>query len=402
MTPRMRQILLGLGMLAAISAAARDALAVPGCPFCAPSKDPFSMRLAKSDVAVEVKWVSLASDKVAGKGATLFEVVMSYHDDKTFKPGTQIRVEYERDGKPGDPFLMLGETKDGEVNWDEPISIGGEYLKRYIQVVPKPEAANRLEFFVKFLEFPDSEICADAYAEFSRATFENVAALAPKMPRKKLREWLASDDPQMRVRLGLYGMMLGLCGDDTDADFLEQMIMKAPEPDQPRFGIDGMMAGYMMIRGESGLKKLMDAKLNDPRAADDLMLIENALVFLWNYCPDRVPHKVVCDAMRRFLDDPKVAAGSVKHLARWKDWQSLDKLIAAYGHEPFDSNFGKQQIVIFALVCEKDGKATSPDALPQSAIKARSFLDGLDPKFVKLAQTMARTAVETSPASKVE
>ena len=156
------------------------------------------------------------------------------------------------------------------------------------------------------------------------------------------------------------------------------------------------MAGYILIRGEPGLQKLMDEKLADRRAEDDLMLIENALVFLRDYCPDRIPTTVVCAAMRRFIDHPKLAANVVKHLARWKDWDSLDRLITAYGIEPFDSNFGKQQIVIFALVCEKDGKAMSPQALPASAIKARQFLDGLDPRTVKMARGVIEPARSSS------
>jgi hypothetical protein len=399
MKPRIGRLIGGIVALLAISAAASSAYAVPGCPFCAPSKPPYSERLATCQVAVEVKWVSITSDKNLQDAKTTFEVVKSYRPDPRFKENTPVTISYARNGKPGELFLMLGFEKDGELNWDDPISLGGEYLYAYIRKVPPPETADRLSFFLKFLEFPDAEICADAYAEFSRASFKDVAALAPKVPRQKLRAWLASDDPQIRVRLGLYGMMLGLCGDDSDAEFLEKLIMKLPEPDQPRFGVDGMMAGYILIQGERGLQKLMDAKLADRRAEDDLMLIENALVFLRDYCPDRIPSPVVCEAMRRFIDHPKLASNVVKHLARWKDWQSLDRLIAAYGKEPFDSNFGKQQIVIFALVCEKDGKATSPDALPTTAIKARQFLDGLDPKIVR----MARGVIEPSRSpSKVE
>jgi len=331
----------GIVALLAISAAVNSAYAVPGCPFCAPSKPPFSERLATCQAALEVKWVSTTSDPKLQNASTTFEVVKSYQPDPRFKEKTPVTIGYARDGKPDELFLMLGVEKDGELNWDDPISLRGEYLYSYIHKVPAPEVADRLSFFVKFLEFPDADICADAYAEFSRASFKDVAALAPKMPRQKLREWLSSDDPQIRVRLGLYGMMLGLCGDDSDADFLEQLIMKLPEPDQPRFGVDGMMAGYVLIRGERGLQKLMDEKLSDRRAQDDLMLIENALVFLRDYCPERIPTDVVCEAMRRFIDNPKLAANVVKHLARWKDWQSLDRLIAAYGKEPFDSNFGK-------------------------------------------------------------
>ena len=396
MKPRIGRLISGMAVAVAIFAETAVAYAVPGCPFCAPSKPPYSERIATCQAALEVKWVSIASDKTLENASTTFEVVKSYHSEAKFKEKDLVTINYARDGKPGELFLMLGFEKDGEMAWDDPISLRGEYLYAYIRKVPPPETADRLSFFLKFLEFPDADICADAYAEFSRASFKDVAALAPKLPRKKLREWLASDDPLIRVRLGLYGMMLGLCGDDTDAEFLEHLIMKLPEPDQPRFGVDGMMAGYILIRGEPGLQKLMEEKLADRRAEDDLMLIENALVFLRDYCPDRIPATVVCAAMRRFIDHPKLAANVVKHLARWKDWDSLDRLIAAYGKEPFDSNFGKQQIVIFALVCEKDGKAMSPQALPESAIKARQFLDGLDPRTVKMARGVIEPARSSS------
>lgn len=382
--PRMRLWILGSWVFLALFAVANRADAVPGCPFCAPSDPPFSDRLARSDVALEVKWVSLASDEKLGKEATTFEVVTVFRTTKLkFKEADKVVWEYGRDGKPGDLFLLIG-TEDGDtVNWEKPVPLGGEYLKTYIRKVPPPESPDRLAFFLKFLEFPDSEICSDAYAEFSRAQFKDVAALAPKLPRMKLRMWLESTDPQIQVRLGLYGMMLGLGGDDSDAEFLERLIMKSPEPDKPRFGIDGMMAGYILIRGERGMQKLLNAKFDDPRAEDDLVALQNTLMFLWDYGQDRIPAESLKAAMRRYLDRPKIASSVIKNLARWKDWPSLDHLIAGYGVAPFDSTVSRNDIVAFALVCEKDGMKTSPEALPASAVKARKFLNGLDKDFVK-------------------
>lgn len=383
----MRGGLLGL-VLIVVSGLARQAEAVPGCPFCAPSDPPFSDRLARCDAALLVKWVSLVSDEKSGTETTTFSVEQVFRATQTrFQPTDVVRWNYGRDGKPGDQFLLIGAEVEGAIEWEQPVALTGEYLFAYIRAVPPPESQDRLAFFLKFLEFPDAEIRNDAYAEFSRAQYKDVAALAPRLPREKLRTWLKSTDPQIQVRLGLYGMMLGLGGDDSDAEFLEQLIFRVPEPDKPRFGIDGMMAGYLLLRGERGLESLLKRKLADPAGEDDLIALRSALIFLWEYSRDRVPGLAIRAAMRQYLDRPNLAVSVVENLARWKDWESLDRLIMSYGKEPFDSNLSRQKIVAFALICERDGNAAT-DGPTDSARKARQFLQTLDPDFV---QTVERT-----------
>ena len=372
------------GLLLADGAVAR---AVPGCPFCGPTEPPFSHRLAKCDAALQVKWVSLVGDETTMTAVTTFEVVEVLRGKaEDFKPGSRVTIPFARDGQPGDLFLLFREPGEDEPTWTEPVEVTeGRY--GYIRQAPYPETSNRLVFFLKFLEVADEEIAADAFAEFSRAEYKDVAVLAPKLPREKLRTWLASKDLKRQVRLGLYGMLLGLSGDDSDAAFLESLIMARPDPEQPRFGIDGMMAGYILLQRERGLNKLLDAKFNDPLAEDDLLPIRNALVFIWDYARDRVPAEALPAAMRRFLDRPRFAASVLPDLARWKDWSVLDRLTTSYGKPPFDSDLSKQDIVKFALVCEKDGLKQAPNSPPvpppASALKARAFLNGLDPEFVR-------------------
>lgn len=375
--------------------------AVPGCPFCAPSDPPFSQRLASSDVALLVRWVSLTVDEQAKTEETTFSVETVFRANRAqFKPQDLVRWNYGRDGEPGDSFLLIGSEVDGTIEWEQPVALTGEYLFAYIRAVPPPEQPDRLAFFLKFLEFPDQEIRNDAYAEFSRAQYQDVAALAPRLPREKLRMWLESPDPQMAARLGLYGMMLGLAGDDADAAFLERLIEKAPEPDKPRFGIDGMMAGYLLLRGDRGLEHLMKIKMADPRGEDDLLALRSALMFLWEYGQDRVPATAIREAMRRYLQHPRLAASVVENLARWKDWESLELLIRAYGKEPFDSSLTRQKIVAFALVCEQDGRAASPASMPETALRARQFLNSLDPELVRrVERTLSKAPSESGRQS---
>ena len=382
--PRIRQLLL-MAYAFVVLAAGREARAVPGCPFCGPTDPPFSQRLAQCDAAVQVMWVSLVSDEEKQTETTTFEVVeVVKNGERVFKEGQKVTLPFGRDGQPGDLFLLLGKDDGEALNWELPVPLKGEYLYPYIRQVPSPETPDRLAFFLKVLESPDAEIAGDAFAEMSRAQYKDVAALAPKLPREKLRKWLSSKDPAMQVRLGLYGMLLGLSGDDSDAAFLESLILTLPDPERPRFGIDGMMAGYILLQRERGLDRLLAAKFDDPLAEDDLLPLRNALVFVWDYARDRVPTETLQAAMRRYLDRPRLAASVLPDLARWKDWSVLERLIQSYGQAPFDADLAKQDIVKFALVCERDGlKKTNPDAPPATAVKARQFLNGLDPDFVR-------------------
>ena len=383
--PGIRQWIRGSLFVVLLLTLVRGALPCRVARFVVPAILRSASACRSCQVALLVTWDSMVIDTAQGTETTTFNIVRTEKKGlREFKKGDKVIWNIGRNGNTGDLYLLLGSEIDGELAWS-PIAITSEKLFAYIIKAPAPEAANRLEFFLKFLEFPDEHISNDAYAEFSRAEFKDVAALAPKMDRSQLREWLSSNDPKMRVRLGLYGMMLGLSGDDDDAAFLEKLILKRPEPNQPRFGIDGMMAGFIMLRGQRGLDTLLAAKFDDPQADGDLPLLKNALVFLWDFCQDRIPAKSLVVAMRRMLDSPW-AFGVLENLARWKDWDSLDRLVAGYGKAPFDSNLEKEQIVQFALVCEKDGRKKSPDALPPSAVKARKFLKTLDPEFVKSAE----------------
>ena len=107
--PRMRQWIFGCWAFLTLVCAAGRVDAVPGCPFCAPSDPPFSDRLARCDVALEVKWLSLDSDEKLGKESTTFEVVAVFRSSKLkFQMKDKVTWNYGRNGKPSDSFLLIG------------------------------------------------------------------------------------------------------------------------------------------------------------------------------------------------------------------------------------------------------------------------------------------------------
>lgn len=214
--------------------------------------------------------------------------------------------------------------------------------------------------------------------------------MADQLPREKLRRWLESAETT-KIRLGFYGLLLGLCGDDTDAVFLEEQIFSPVEPDAVRLGIDGMMGGYLLLRREQGLKRLVDGKLHvADTAATDLFALLNALRFAGEYCRDRIPLADLQAAMRQFLDRDEFAEIVLPDLARWKDWSVLDRLIAQYGQAPFETDSGKLKIIQFAQACAKD--LQTGGETPQRVSAAKQFLSRIEQESPDLIRQTRRSA----------
>jgi hypothetical protein len=370
-----------------------QAVAAPGCPFCPPTQPTFSEQLAEADVACLVKWVSATqteSDEV-GTASTTFETIEAIRGGEPgFKPTATITIEFLRTGKPGDLFLLFGKRdEDDKIGWSAPVEVT-ELSYQYIRQAPPLEAAAdvRLKYFLKFLEFPDPTIANDAFAEFSRARYEDVAQLAHALPREKIRRWL--DNPETsKVRLGFYGLMLGLCGNSDDAQFLEDRIFAPVAPDDVRLGIDGMIGGFLLLRGEDGLRRIVEGKLqpsDTPRT--DLFAMLNALRFAGEYCRDRLPIAHVRAAARQFLDRDDFAELVLPDLARWKDWSVLDRLVAQFGKEPFADDGGKLKIIQFAQACLKDRPADGET--PPRIIAAKAFLERVESESPDLIRQTRR------------
>ncbi len=366
-----------LAAMALVAVLSQAAQAAPGCPFCPPTQPTFSEQLADSDAACLAKWVSVTETKSEdgiGSATTTFEVVEPVRAGSTqLSAGSKITVDFLRMGKPGDLFFLFGKAGDAGIGWAAPVEVT-EDSYQYIRQAPALEvpAEKRLKYFFKFLETSDSVIANDAFAEFSRAKYEDVAQLAATFPREKLRRWLEAPETS-KVRLGFYGLVLGLCGNDEDAKFLAGQIFSPVAPDDVRLGIDGMMGGYLLLTRSAGLKQLVDGKLRQPdTASTDLFAVLNALRFLWEYCRDRLPAAELRQALELFLERSEFAELVLPDLARWKNWDILDRLISQYGQEPFDYDAAKLKIIQFAQACAKDKSVEGKT--PEHVAVAKAFL----------------------------
>ncbi|GDY09857.1 hypothetical protein LBMAG52_33430 [Planctomycetia bacterium] len=372
------------------------------CPFCSAPSLTLSEQLTQADAAVLVKWVDGKTPTEKSAGSTTYSIVeVSRGSKETLKKDDSLTVPRYRAGKKGDLFLLFG-TKDKEIDWSSPLEVT-EVTYQYIVQAPSPESptTKRLEYFLKFLEYSDQLVSNDAYGEFANAPYEDIVKIKDKMDRAKIAKWVINKETSP-TRMGLYGLLLGLCGNNDDAKTMEKKIEEQTQ--DFRLGIDGLISGYLLLTGEKGMETIDNSKLRDKKAPfSETYAAMQALRFMWTYGNGRVSKDRLRQSMRELLDRPELADLVVADLARWEDWSVQDRLMKLYGQGEYSIPSIKRAIVRYLLTAAKvqppkvdetkkdDPTATKskPDELPASALQARANLEKLretDPKTVKEAE----------------
>ncbi len=360
------------------------------CPFCSAPSLTLCEQLNMADAVALVEWSEgKPADREKGfAGSTQYSILKVVHDSSgELKVGGKINLDRYRAAKSGDMFLLMG-TKTTELEWGSPLEVT-ETSFNYITQAPSKEAPakERLAYFLKFLEFPDTIVADDAYGEFANAQYKDIVSIKDQFPREKVRKWL--DNPQTSPsRLGLYGLMLGLCGTVEDATYLEKKLLEPVEGF--RLGIDGMMGGYLLLAKDGGLAVLEDAKLKNKSVPfSETYATMQALRFMWQYGDGQIAKDRLRQSMRILLDRPELADLVVVDLARWQDWSVADRLMELYGKEGYDIPSTKRAIVRFYLTAEaakpKDPKEPAPEHV-EVAKKHLKTLREKDPDTVKQAE----------------
>ncbi|MBI1347442.1 hypothetical protein GC163_14280 [bacterium] len=373
------------------------------CPFCPPSSPTWAEQYAESDAAVLVKWARSREANDSGREAQtdfdIIEVWRSIQDRP--QQGQTITVDYLVQGQPGDLFLMFGQQSDGLLTYALPIEMT-EIRAGYVKQAPSIEqpTPERLKFFLKFLESSDTPIANDAFAEFSRAPYDDVKAIRSQLSPEKVRRWLVELEPAEELRRGFYALMLGLCGDEHDALKLASQVLKPTPADVTRIGLDGQMAGYVLLTGQAGFDRLVQARLKSPDQPDgDVFATINALRFLWQFEPHLIPRQQVAEALASLLDQPQFAEVVLVDLARWEHWSVMDRVLKLYNSPAFAEPAAKHKILQFAMACVRAQQKTPDKTIPEVA-QAEAFLKRVQQAEPETYQNASRLFGGPRPALK--
>ncbi len=356
------------------------------CPFCTALKPSLSQLRERAAV---VALAEVQSPTDAKRSHLLLHRVLE--GASRLSQSDSLDASMDLAAKPGSLIILFGtqdSTPSGPLSWHA-VAVD-ETGYGYFARAPKANAAaaERLRYFAPFLENPDPLIADDAYLEFGHAPFDEVARAAELLSIPRVREWLISDRVPPE-RKGFYGLALGLCtqADEraANAEFLRRLVV-APEDDF-RAGFDGVLGGYLLLAGGAGLDLVEARYLANPRAADgDVRHALTALRFYYEYGRE-IPKDRLKVALRHLLDRSEFAASAITDLARWKDWDSLDRIVALYTREGFVQPTIGRAIVGYLLACPNRDAALALERLRKS-----------DPEGVQAAQR-ALTRTTSGPQS---
>ena len=214
----------------------------------------------------------------------------------------------------------------------------------------------------------------DAYDEFASAPYDDLKKLKPQLKREKLLGWI--DDTSLPPdRKRLYLVLLGICGKPEDAKFLESLL-RSEEPNK-RAGLDAMIACYVTLLGDDGLKLIDELFLANKKSqyADTYA----AIMALRFHGTDGgiISKDRVLKSMQLILQRPELADLVIPDLARWEDWSQIDRLVELFKTADEKSSWVRVPVINYLRACPKPEASAKLDELkeidPAAFKRATSF-----------------------------
>ncbi|MFO0906579.1 MAG: hypothetical protein U0939_26485 [Pirellulales bacterium] len=358
------------------------------CPFCSAQSQTLSEEIAAMDVAVIATLDSLPKPPKPGDAGdevvkAKFRIVTAIKGEKLIAKKPVLETVYFGEAKPGKKFFITAVGPEN-LQWSTPLPLSDRGHDYILSLGKLPKAGpERLEFFQNYFEDKDDLLARDAYDEFAKAPYDVVIALKPKMQHDKLVGWI-KDTNVSTSRRRLYLTLLGVCGSDKDVPMLEEMLKS--EDRKQRAGLDALLACYLLLKGPSGLPLVDELYLKNAKAeyADTYA----AIMALRFHGTDVtvIPKTRLVESLRLMLERPTLADLVIPDLARWEDWQSMDRLVTLFKEADEKTSWVKVPVINFLRVCP----------LPEAKARIKE-LEKLDPESVRRANTFFPTP-STPPA----
>lgn len=376
----------GVLLLATLAPAAR------ACPFCSQVSQTIRQEMEVMDAVV----IAEATEKSIPNlqtGEVLLTVTRVLKGDEHVRAGQPLSVVYFGEVPAGRRFMLSG-VNPPEIQWSA-LPLTEESEKYVLTVTELPDdGLERLKYFQQFLQSDDSMLSRDSYDEFAITPYPIIQSLKPFMNRQELISWV--QDPEMPAdRKRLYYTMLGVCGEEADAEFLKKMITST-QPSS-RAGLDALVACYLILAGEKGLPLINELFLaNDQSPYADTYSAIMSLRFHGTEA-DKIARSELLKSMHLVLERKDLADLVIPDLARWGDWSQIDRLVQLFMDADEDNNWVRVPVINYLRACPLPEAEVAMEKLkevdPESVRRASSFFSVPIPKAPEDPQSSYRVPV---------
>jgi hypothetical protein len=353
-TPRAAVASLALGLVLAAGARADQLFPAPranplsGCGV----RDTLGKILDQSKVVLYVR-ARNPRDFGNGQGATDLVLVNVLKGDP-FVAGKRA-VELDRVIPIKDPnnpphFVVFADVFKGKLDVFRGIEASPatvDYLQGRMTLGDQDRQA-LLRYCFRYLEHPEQDLALDALVEFLDAPDAALRRVAAQLPADRLRAWLSHGKTD-RMRVGLYGFLLGHCGTAQDADLLGKLIQEHAKDPPTNFA--GLLCGRALLRPREGWAEIEQSLQDLDRQFVSRYAALQAVRFFHDSRPDMAGRAEVLRAMAAAMNDPDMADFAVEDLRRWREWQLTDHVLSLAARKSHDVPVVRRAVLRYTLQC---------------------------------------------------
>lgn len=328
---------------------------LPGlaCPFCTQEKGP--TMAGDFDRAALVIYGRFTKERFSGD--TLEGYESDFAIERVLKPHAILKgksvLTLPRRKPPTDDrtkFVLFCDVYKGRIDPYRGAEVpAASQLVKYLEgslALKSKSRPERLRYCFDYLNSPEIEISLDAYREYAEADYKDYKEMASKLSPATIVGWL-QDPKTPSYRYGLYASLLGHCGKAEHAKVLRSMI---EDPERRRSsGIDGLLAGYVMLEPKQGWQFLHG--MLDDEARPFLMRYQGlrTVRFLWEQRPDLVDKTTLVKGVAVVLKHPDMADFAIEDLRKWQRWEMTDAVLDLAPKKTHRSQVIQKSILRFAL-----------------------------------------------------
>jgi hypothetical protein len=382
------------------------------CPFCNMQGPTLTGEVAQAKLVLYGQLTNAKqADADSGEGTTDLVVqseikneLAGKKDDPLAGNNKTVRLERYLQTSDGDKYryLVYCDVFRGKIDPYRVVPVKDGDMAKYLlgALEHKDESiGKKLRFFFDYLDNPDLEISNDAYKEFSNADYKDYKEMAKDLPAERVAKWL-KDENTPAFRYGLYASMLGHCGKAADAELLHKML----EDPAKRLGsgVDGMLAGYVMLKPKDGWAYTRDILKDGKKEFMVRYAALRAVRFLWDSRPDLIEKKELTEGIGNLLDQGDIADLAIDDLRKRQCWDMTDRVLALRnkkkdfkGDSLAEIPIVRRAILRFAL--------GSQDSKAKSSAAAKAYVEEQrkkDPQMVADAEELLKLEQTPSTPSK--
>ena len=235
----------------------------------------------------------------------------------------------------------------------------------------KDQAAARWKFYFERLDAADAAVAADAFLEFAKAPDAEIAKAKPLYSAAKLRRLLTNSDVPAD-RLGVFALMLGLCGTADDEAFFEKALT-APLSERVQGNLGGMLAGLSLLNPNAGWAKIEAWAADAKRPYAERLSAVGTMHYFQTVMPVESKSPAL-KVLRKLLAAPELADIAVEDLRRWGWWDETKMVLDLWTKPTHGSRLIRRAVVQYALACP--------------APECKAFVDGVRKTDAKLVATV--------------